>query len=629
MPKGYSGKILRVNLSDSTITVEHPDELFYRRYLGGWGFVAYFLLKELEPGIDPLGPKNKLIFAPGIFTGVRLSGSGRSAAGAKSPLTGGFGEGDVGGYFGAELANAGWDAVIFEGRAEKPVYLSIRDDDCALKDASGLWGRDTAETQEILKDELGDSRTRLAVIGPAGETQILFSCIINDDNRAVGRSGLGAVMGSKNLKAIAVRGTEGKEVHDEDKIKEIAKWMQTDAKSAWEARNLYGTGSILMSLNEGGGLPTRNFKEGQFEEAENVSGPAMAETILVAKPTCYACVIRCKRRVEITDGPYKTDRKWGGPEYETVGSFGTNCGIGDLAAISKANAVCNAAGLDTIGAGMMISFAMECFENGVIDEKDTGGVKANFGNADSMLKLLMMLKNREGIGDLLSRGYKPCIEKWEKKAEEYAMHVKWQPFPMHEPRFKSGLGLGYAMSPTGADHMHNMHDTIIESPSGLGLVRPYGILEATSAQDLSPAKARALYHYTMTQTLKNMIGMCHFPPFNPNLVTDVVRAVTGWDTSLFELFKAAERSWTMARAFNLREGIDASTDTLPDRLFEPFTSGPLEGKVFSRKQFDRAKEIYYQIAGWDREYGRPTEGKYVELGLEWLLEKMAKLGLVG
>ena len=623
MPNGYSGNVLRVNLSTSNISVEHPDELFYRRYLGGWGFVAYYLLTELEPGIDALGPDNKLVFAPGIFTGVQLTASGRSAAGAKSPLTGGYGQGEVGGFFGAELAHAGWDAVIFEGISEKPVYLSIQDDKYELKDASHLWGKDTAETQEVLKEELGDSRTRMSVIGPAGEKQILYSCIISDDNRAVGRTGLGAVMGSKNLKAFAVRGTVGKEIADEDTIKRIRNFIAKDAKPAWQAFHDYGTDGVLMGLNEGGGLPTRNFKEGQFEEAEKVCGPTMADTILVGRPTCYSCVVRCKREVEIPDGPYKTDRKWGGPEYETVGSFGTNCGIGDLAAIAKANSICNAMGLDTIGAGMMVSFTMECFENGVINENDTGGVKAKFGDADAMLKLLEMLTNREGIGDLLAQGYKPCIKKWGKKAEEYAIHAKWQPFPMHEPRLKTGLGLGYALSPTGADHMHNLHDTALESPAGLGAVRPYGIYEPLSAQDLSANKVRALYYHTMTQTLKNMIGMCVFPPFTPNLVTDVVKAVTGWDTSLLELFKAAERGWTMARAFNIREGFTADDDKLPDRLFEAFTSGPLKDKVFTREQFQKAKEIYYQLAGWDKDTGKPTEAKYVDLDLQWLADKMA------
>ena len=623
MANGYSGNVLRVNLSNSKITVEHPDDLFYRRYLGGWGFVGYYLLTELEPGIDPLGPDNKLIFAPGIFTGVQLSGSGRSAVGAKSPLTGGFGEGDVGGYFGAELAHAGWDAVIFEGKAEKPVYLSIINDTYELKDASHVWGKDTWETQEILKKELDESRTRFSLIGPAGEKLVLFSCVMNDDNRAAGRAGLGAVMGSKNLKALAVRGTVGKQVADEGKLKELRSWMAKDAKPMWEGMQNYGTDGGIVNLHAGGGLPTKNFKYGQFEEVEKVSGQTMAETILVGRPTCYACVIKCKREVEIKDGPFKTHKKWGGPEYETVGSVGTNCGIGDLAAIAKGNEICNAAGLDTIGAGMIVSFTMECFENGLISENDIGGIKANFGNGEAMVKLLDLLAKREGIGDLLAQGYKPCIEKWGKAAEQYAIHAKWQPMPMHEPRYKFGLGLGYAVSPTGADHCHNFHDPGFDTERGLGGLRPYGVLEPMPAQELSPAKVRAVYYQTVTIILKNMIGMCMFPPIDPNMVTDVVKAVTGWDTSLFELFKAAERGWTMARAFNLREGFTAADDKIPERYFEAFTSGPLKGVAHEHENFERAKKLYYQIAGWEKETGKPTEAKYIDLDMPWLAEKMA------
>ena len=620
MPKGYSGKILRVNLSTNKVSVERPDDLFYRRYLGGWGFIAYYLLKEV--------PDNKLIVAPGIYTGVQLTGAGRSAVGAKSPLTGGFGEGDVGGYFGAELARSGWDTVIVEGKAEKPVYISIRDDKVEIKDASHVWGKDILETQDVLKKELGDPRTRFTLIGPAGENQVLFACVINDDNRAAGRTGLGAVMGSKNLKAIAVRGTVGKEVADPSVLQGITRWLLGEGKPKYQGMQDHGTDGGLMDLNAGGGLPTRNFKQGQFEQAQAVTGETMTKTILVDRPTCYACVVRCKRAVEIKEGPYKTERKWGGPEYETVSSLGTNCGIGDLAAIAKGNAMCNAAGIDTIGAGMMVSFAMECFENGLITEKDTGGIKANFGNADAMLKLLDMIIKREGIGDLLAQGYKPCIAKWGKRAEEYAIHVKWQPAPMHEPRFKFGLGLGYAVSPTGADHMHNIHDTMVETEAGLEEVTPYGVLEPLPSQDLSLAKVRVTYYHTMSQVLKNMIGMCHFPPFAPNMVTDIMRAVTGWDTSLFELFKAAERGWAMARAFNAREGFTPKDDTLPDRYFEPFTSGPLKGVAHDRNQFKVALDTYYQIAGWDPVTGAPTRAKCAELDLGWLADDLAKRELI-
>ena len=306
MPKGYSGKILRVNLTDRKASVEGPDDLFYRRYLGGWGFIAYYLLKELKPGIDPLGPDNKLIFAPGVFTGTEISGSGRSAVGAKSPITGGFGEADAGGYFGAELARAGWDTLIVEGKAESPVYVSIRDDQVEIEDASHLWGQDAIETQEVLVRELGDERTRFATIGKAGENRVVFACVIHDDNHAAGRTGLGAVMGSKNLKAVAVRGTRGKEVADSGKMREFARWLLDEGKPRYLGLQEHGTNGDLIGLSRDGGLPTNNFKLGQFAQAEKITGTTMTDTILVDRPTCYSCIVHCKRAVEVKDGPEGT-----------------------------------------------------------------------------------------------------------------------------------------------------------------------------------------------------------------------------------------------------------------------------------------------------------------------------------
>ena len=624
MPKGYSGKILRINLTTGAVSTEEPGDLFYRRYLGGWGFVGYYLLKELKPGIDPLGLDNKLIFAPGIFTGTELSGSGRSAVGAKSPITGGFGEADVGGYFGAELACSGWDTLIVEGKADKPVYISIVDDKVEVKDASHLWGKDAIETQEVLDGELGDDKTRYAVIGKAGENQVVLACVIQDDNHSAGRTGMGAVMGSKNLKAVAVRASGRKEVHDTDKIRELARWLLDEGKPGYIGLQNYGTDGDLIGLSEGGGLPTNNFKYGQFDEAEKITGTTMTETILVDRPTCYSCVVHCKRAVEVKDGPFKTDPKYGGPEYETAGALGSNCGVGDLAAVAKGNQVCNAHGLDTIGGGMMVSFAMECFENGLITEKDTGGLKLNFGNGEAMVKLLEMICDREGIGDLLARGYQACIDKWGPEAEEYALHVKKQPLPLHEPRYKFGLGLGYAVSPTGADHTHNVHDTGFAAEVGLGAVQPFGILDPLPPQDLSLAKVRLTFYHTLTRILKNMMGLCLFVPFTQNMKSDIIRAVTGWDTSLFELMKAAERGMAMARAFNTREGITAKDDMLPDRFFEAFTSGPLEGVSHDRQQFRAALDAYYQMAGWDPVTGAPTRAKLADLALDWVAEELEK-----
>jgi len=277
----------------------------------------------------------------------------------------------------------------------------------------------------------------------------------------------------------------------------------------------------------------------------------------------------------------------------------------------------------------MISFAMECFENGIITEQETGGLKLNFGNADAMIKLLEMIRDRQGIGDLLAQGYQACIDRWGLETEQYAIHVKGQPLAMHEPRYKFGLGLGYAISPTGADHVHNIHDTMFTTEVGLGSVYPFGILDPLPADDLSPAKVRLMFYYTHFSLLKNMLGMCLFPPFGPNMVVDIIRAVTGWDTSLFELMKASERGMALARAFNAREGFTAEDDTLPDRFFEAFPSGPLEGVSQNREQFQEALNTLYLMAGWDPEIGAPTRAKYQELGLDWVAEEMDKCGVLG
>ena len=631
MPTGYQGKILRVDLSTGKSWCEEPDDNFYRKYIGGWGFVAYYLLKELEPGIDPLGPENKLIFASGIYTGTQLSGSGRSAVGAKSPLTGGFGEADGGGFFAVELVKAGYDALIVEGQADQPVYLLIQNDEVEICDAGKIWGKNVVDTEEMIRKEVGEKNLKFAAIGKAGENLVVNACVMEDLHHAAGRTGMGAVMGSKNLKAVACRGTHRKKLADREPIKEIAAYLNSPpGKASYKGMQDHGTDGGLTGLHADGGLPTRNFKEGQFEEAENITGKTMTDTILKQRGTCYACVVRCKRVVEVKKGKYKTDPIFGGPEYETAGALGSNCGVGDLAAVAKGNAICNAEGLDTIGGGMMVSFAMECFENGLITEEETGGIKANFGNADAMVKLLEMTVERKGIGDLLAQGYDACIKAWGPKAKEYAIEVKGQPFPMHEPRYKFALGLGYALSPTGADHVHNIHDTAYTNEVGLGGVHAFGVLEPLPKDDMSPAKVRLYRYHTGFSILKNMLGMCLFLPFDPNKTVDIVRAVTGWeDTSLFELMKTSERALAMARAFNAREGFTAKDDYLPDRFFEPFVDGPLKGVGQKRHEFRNALETYYEMAGWDPIIAAPTKAKYQELDLDWVLNNLERHDAVG
>lgn len=628
MPLGYQGKILRVNLATGSISCEQPDESFYRKYLGGWGFVAYYLLRELEPGIDPLGPRNILIFASGVYTGTQLSGSGRSAVGARSPLNGGFGEADAGGFFGVELVRAGYDALIIEDCAEEPVYLYIHNEQVEIRSARDLWGKDVVHTEELIRKQAEDEHLRFAAIGQAGENMVVNACIMEDLHHAAGRTGLGAVMGSKKLKAVACRGTHRKTPADRDRIKRIATWLNNEGKPKYQGLQDHGTDGGLIGLHEDGGLPTRNFREGQFENAEQITGSTMTDSILKQRDTCYACVVRCKRVVEVKEGKYQTDPAYGGPEYETAGALGSNCGVGNLEAVAKGNAICNGAGLDTIGGGMMVSFAMECYENGIITKKDTGGVEARFGNADAMIQLLQMMINREGIGDLLARGYEACIRAWGPAARPFAIQVKGQALPMHEPRYKFALGLGYALSPTGADHVHNMHDTAYTTEVGLEDVHPFGILEPLPKDDLSPAKVRLYRYHTNFSILKNMLGMCMFLPFGPNTTTDIVRAVTGWDTSLFELMKAGERGLAMARAYNVREGFTARNDSLPDRFFEPFTSGPLKGVAHKRHEFRSALATYYAMAGWDPTMAAPTRAKYQELGLDWVATELERYDAV-
>jgi len=614
MAYGYNGKIMRVNLSDRRISTGEPDEIFYRRYMGGRGFIAYYLLKELDPKIDPLSPDNKLIFATGVITGGRIAGSGRNSAGSKSPLTNGFGEAEAGGYWGPELKRTGYDALIFEGKADKPVYLWISEKGPELRDARHLWGKTTHETEEAIRTELGDRLIKTALIGPGAENLARISCIMNDVTRAYGRSGLGAVMGSKNLKGVAVRGKNPPPVADNEKIKEIVKWTNENYSKGFQD---VGTAGGLLDLNKDGGLPTRNFREGVFEGAEAISGQTMRDTIMINRGTCYACPVKCKRVVKI-DEPYKVDPIYGGPEYETLGSLGSCCGVDNLAAIAKANELCNAYSLDTIGTGTTIAFAMECFENGLIKKKDTDGIELRFGNADAMVKVVDMIAKRQGIGDLLAEGCMRAAKKIGKGAEEFAMHSKGQEFPMHEPRYKQGMGMGYAVSPTGADHMQSIHDSGPGKHPG-GLLR-LGVLQGLPGNDLSPGKVRMFIYKQHWNSFSNCAGLCVFLPYRYNQQAEIIQAITGWDTTTWELMKVGERGTTMARAFNAMSGLTRADDSFPKRVHEPFKDGPLAGVGVGEEKLNNAISVYYDMMGWDKDTGVPTRGKLQELDIEWVAD---------
>jgi aldehyde:ferredoxin oxidoreductase len=617
---GFTGKILRVDLTSGQIEVEEPCESFYRRYLGGSGLIAYYLLKEVPKGADPLGPDNLLIMAGGAMTGVPVAGAGRSAVGAKSPLTDGYGEADVGGFFGAELRRAGFDALVVRGKASSPVYLWIHDGEVEIRPADHLWGMTTLECQEAVREELGERRARLAMVGPAGEKMVRFACVINDLKHAAGRTGMGAVMGAKNLKAVAARGTTAVPVADSDGVKALARYMSQNWREKALGMHELGTCGGLLGLNETGRLPTRNFQDGQFEGAEKISGEAMRDEILIDRGGCFACPINCKRVVKVDDGTYQVDPAYGGPEYETMGALGSNCGVDNLRAIAKANEMCGAYGLDTIAAGMAISFAMECFENGLLTTEDTGGLDLKFGNAEAMVEMTRQIAVREGLGDLLAEGPSRAAAKIGKGAEAFVMDVKKQPFPMHECRTRHGQAMGYAVSPTGADHMHNMWDGgLANDPVGEGL-QSLGIYVSVPETELNEHKVRAYMFSVNLRWVHNGIGCCMFIPWSRDQLVELIRAITGWETNVWELMKAGERCVTMARAFNMREGWTRADDVLPARMAEPHVSKTINEKPIMPEVLDAAITAFYSMMGWDPETGQPSEAKLHELDIAWVRE---------
>lgn len=621
MSGGFSNKILRVDLTSREIAVEQPGELFFRTYFGGWGVIAHYLLKEAGPGTDPLGPDNPLIFAPGVVTGAPVAGSGRHAVGALSPLTGGFGEADVGGYWGVELKQAGWDAIIVTGQAEDPVILWIKDDQVEIRDAVHLWGKETAEVEAALRQELGDKRLRVAQCGVAGENLVRYACILNDVNRAAGRTGLGAVMGSKKLRAIAVRGSGRVELADREKLRPVAKWLRDNYQDLWTGRlQEHGTINGLSWLSSRGGLPTRNFQDGSFELAEQLTGETMTDTILVGRDTCFACPITCKRKVKQNDR-YPIDPVYGGPEYETAAALGSCCGIGDLEAVAYGNQLCNAYGLDTISAGATIAWAMECFERGLLTEEDTGGLELRFGAADAMITLIEQIAHREGFGALLAEGSLRAATKIGRGTAQFAIQVKGQEAPMHEPRIKFALNLGYATSPTGADHMHNIHDTQFSSEDGLEDIRSLGVLEPLPIDYLGPEKVRLTKYHIDWQVFHNCLGLCMFMPYRQEQVRDIVQGVTGWNSSVFELIKAGERALAMARVINHIHGLTAKDDVAHPRFSSPMRSGgPTTGVAIPAEAMAGAIELYYEMCGWDKETGAPTAAKLHELGIGWVAD---------
>ncbi len=574
MSFGYAGKIVRIDLTTREIQVEAPSDTFYRTYMGGSCLALHYLLRELRPGTDPLGPDNILVFAPSVITGIPLAGITRYTIAARSPLTGALGESEAGGFWGPELKHSGIDALVIRGRSEKPVYIWIDDGVVEIRDASHLWGLDTGPAQRMIRDELKDDKIRVALIGPAGENLVRYACVLNNLKHANGRTGMGAVMGSKNLKAVAVRGKKKLETADPGELLKISQSLVKMIKEHPGEQNMQrlGTPSLVAPLNSMGILPTRNFTRSQFEGVEKIRGETMQETISLGNEGCYACPVHCKRKVRV-EGKYEVSPEYGGPEYETIASLGSCLGIDDLEAIAKGNELCNRYGLDTISTGVSIAFAMECFENGLLSLSDTEGLDLRFGNAGAMLEMIERISSRKGLGDLLAEGVKRAAEKLGAQAEKYALHVKGQEVAMHDPRGKFGVGLGYAVSPTGADHLEAPHDTAFQQLGvPLSSIASLGILDPVSALDSGPKKIRLFRCTQLIWNLWNCLGVCVFaaaPSFALSLdnLVKAVRCATGWNTSLPELLQSVRSCDGHGPCFQSERGVWAERRYLAREVF--------------------------------------------------------------
>lgn len=639
---GFTGKILHINLTTHAITIEEPDEAFYRQYPGGSLLGLYYLWTHTPQGADPLGPDNTLTLACSAPTGLPVSGQSRATATCKSPSSGGVADAQAGGFWPAELKFAGFDAIVLHGASETPVYLWIQDGEAELRDASHLWGKTTLEVDEALKDELGDKRIEIAQIGPAGEKMANFAAIINMANRAWGRTGVGAVMGSKKLKAIAVRGTNKVTPADKKAVAALAKKGAELFPKRSASFGRYGTAGVVMGQQHSGGLPSYNWNQGVMDnpdEAEAISGERLYDELLrgaeagkqdkQGRDTCYACVVRCKRVAESEWQGNAIIPEYGGPEYETLATFGSYCGVSDLHAVTYANQLCNEYGVDTISCGATIAWAMECFENGVLTLDETDGISLNFGTAEAMIAILKKTLARDGFGDVLANGSAKAADILG-KGHEFLTTVKGQEMPAHMPHVKRSLGLIYGVNPFGADHESSEHDTMYHPKSyaarnKIGLDQ-IGLSDPQDPKAMNRAKVAFALKTQYLTSSKDVLGLCNFVFGStwqlfqePQDIADMLAAATGWAVSVDDIQRIGQRRVNLMRAFNTREGLTRADDTLPQKTFrKALKNGRSDGIILDKEEFETALDTYYDMAGWDVATGTPTPETLAAIDLAWV-----------
>jgi aldehyde:ferredoxin oxidoreductase len=602
----YTGQILRVNLSTGALWVDHPDEAFYRAHLGGRGVILHYLLSIMPAGADPLSPENVLIFAPGLLTGTSLPGSGRHAVGGKSPLTGALASGEAGGWWGTELKRAGYDAVVIEGRsAEGPVYLWINDGTVEIRDARPYWGQLTGPTQAALREALGDDKVRVAQIGPAGEKLVRYAAVIHDLGRAAGRSGLGAVMGSKQLKAIAVRGTRPIALADESRLSETLHWILGGYKEMMGWAISRGTEGSVKFNHDAGGTGVRNYLDGALLGIEKLDGDNLFSFLVKRRDTCYRCPVQCKPVADYQSETMKIDGQYGGPEYETIGGFGPLCGVNDPLAVAKANELCAAYGLDTISTGGTLAFAMDCAEAG-----DLAGFEhlPRFGDGAALVENISRIARREGLGDLLAEGSARVAAQLGPAAQDRLAVARGQEFPLHDPRLKNTLAVGYALSPTGADHMHNLNDTFANFPFSdtCARLKELGFEAPLPLFGISPEKIRGLVYETAFKHVMDSAVICQFYPYEYRHIAAALSAAGGWDITPAEVHLIGLNITTQARRFLVREGFTHADDRLSARAYHKLTAGPIAGKALTPEELEAGTRAYFQMMGWD-ENGVPPQ----------------------
>jgi aldehyde:ferredoxin oxidoreductase len=620
MHNAYIGKILRVDLSKEAVSEEEIREDWVKKFIGGAGLATRYLYQEISKGVDPLGAENPLIFMTGPLTGTASASASRYSVVAKSPLTGIWGHGNSGGSFGPALKQSGYDGIILQGISPKPIYLRIFNGKPELCDARGLWGKTVPDTEDLIQKDSNQKMT-IASIGPGGENLVRYASIMNNRHRAIGRCGLGAVMGAKRLKAIACAGKAQITLANPDLFKEIAKKQfdllnESMLKVGFES---FGTNMVSDMVNIRGGYPTRNWQEGVFEQIEEVNGQALTDKVFVKGVSCFACPIACGRGTEIKEGSWEGNHGEG-PEYETVNTFGAMCGISDLNAITMANYLCNEYGLDTISAGSTIAFAMECYEKGILNKAMTGGMELKFGDEKLIVDLIHKIARREGIGDLLAEGTKRVSEKLRQGSEHFAMHVKGLELPAYDPRAAKITGLGYVTANRGGDHI----TAYVQGPTFIDT--PFLIVEDSKIEDpfvVNPKEAKVVVDLENALTMFDCIGACKFMGIllPAEEYVDLIAAATGWNLGVDDFRKSGERIYNLMRVFCVREGITREADSLPKRLMEdPLPEGPAKGMVIEKDMLELLKDAYYEIRGWDKKTGKPTVEKLKELELDDLIE---------